>query len=264
MRDRCGRTHEDIVHLVKQPRYFAAIDEIREPHTGDTHARRADGKMSPKERATVAAGHRRGFLPEDRENPLGRVPGSVWTIPSAPLVVPDRIAHARCCGGRKREGCKDELAHYAAFPPALVAPIILGWSPSGICTECGEGRRPVSCRTLTVDRAGRRESIRDMGHPTSARSSTLGWERTVNLAGYACPCTPYTDHPGSAGHDRESQGYARETGRNAHPHGGVGVLPPTGPWREYHLDGWGAPPTRPAWSWIRSGGPARQPSSLMS
>ena len=71
-RDRCGRTHEDVVHLVKQPRYFAAPDEIREPHTGNTHGRRADGKLSPKERATVTAGHRRGFLPEDQENPLGK------------------------------------------------------------------------------------------------------------------------------------------------------------------------------------------------
>jgi hypothetical protein len=31
--DRVRRSHEDWVHLTKSPRYFAAVDEIREPHT---------------------------------------------------------------------------------------------------------------------------------------------------------------------------------------------------------------------------------------
>jgi DNA modification methylase len=29
--DRVRRSHEDWVHLTKEPRYFAAVDEIREP-----------------------------------------------------------------------------------------------------------------------------------------------------------------------------------------------------------------------------------------
>lgn len=36
------------------------------------------------------------------------------------------------------------MDHFAAFPMELVRRIIRGWSPSGICVECGEGRRPVS------------------------------------------------------------------------------------------------------------------------
>jgi DNA methylase len=139
--DRVCTAHEDIVHLVKQPRYFSAVDEIREPHQtpgvggGRRHggaAFRSDAKVQTADGSRHSDG-----------NPLGKLPGSVWEIPTLPLFVPDRIAHARCCGGRKRPGCKDELGHYAAYPPALVQRIILGWAPSGICVECGEGRRPV-------------------------------------------------------------------------------------------------------------------------
>jgi len=174
-RDRCGRTHEDVVHLVKQPRYFAAIDEIREPHTGNTHARRADGKMSPKERATVMAGHRRGFLPEDQENPLGKVPGSVWTIQSQPLVVPAHL----------------DIDHFAAFPMELPRRIILGWSPSGICLECGEGRRPTASVVNVEDRKGRKQRIIDLAldgaHGPDGRGGER-WKQTVRITGYICAC----------------------------------------------------------------------------
>ena len=37
--DRVCKTHEDIVHLVKRPRYFTAVDEIREPHQPQSIAR---------------------------------------------------------------------------------------------------------------------------------------------------------------------------------------------------------------------------------
>ena len=175
VRDRCGRAHEDVVHFVKQPRYFAAIDEIREPHTGNTHGRRADGKMSPKELATVSAGHRRGFLPEDLENPLGKVPGSVWTIQSQPLVVPAHL----------------DVDHFAAFPMELPRRCILGWSPSGICLGCGEGRRPVVKAQRTIDG----EPVADLGTWKRGRDVPVagignwrfGTDRT--LLGYACACS---------------------------------------------------------------------------
>ena len=69
-------------------------------------------------------------------HPLGKLPGSVWEIATQPLVVPDRIAHAECCGGFKREGCEDGLEHHAAFPFELARKCILGWSPaSGIVAD---------------------------------------------------------------------------------------------------------------------------------
>jgi DNA modification methylase len=144
--DRVQTAHEDVVHLTKNPRYFSAVDEIRIPHTGGTHARRKDGKLSPKESAAVAAGHRRGFCPEDRENPLGKLPGSVWEIPSQPLIVPADLG----------------VDHFAAFPMELPRRIILGWSPSGICMACGEGRRPVATSVAL-----------DMNRPQARRAQQL-------------------------------------------------------------------------------------------
>ena len=128
VKDRVRRSHEQVFHFTRQSRYDASVDEIREGHAPQSIARthrRYDAGDS------FSVGTPNTLDPAQFCNPLGKLPGSVWDIPSAPLVVPDRIAHARCCGGRKREGCEDGLAHYAAYPPALVRPIILGWSPGG-------------------------------------------------------------------------------------------------------------------------------------
>jgi SAM-dependent methyltransferase len=187
--DRVQTTHEDFVHLTRRPTYFSAVDEIRVPHTGNTHAR---GKLSPKEAATVAAGHRRGFFPEDKENPLGKLPGSVWEVASVPLIVPERVAHARCCGGRRRHGCEDGLEHFAAYPPELVRRIVLGWSPSGICTECGEGRRPVASSVRTFD-GQPRDDLPAWADPAAPRRTPNGaghWRFKTDRRhlGYACAC----------------------------------------------------------------------------
>jgi hypothetical protein len=81
-----------------------------------------------------------------------------------------------------------------------------------------------------------------------------GWgklpERSATILGYACSCTPFTDHPGSGepsgphgsrGNALDGASYSIGFG-----HGGMSVRPKVGPWREYHLDGWTPPPTRPA------------------
>ena len=132
VRDRCGRTHEDVVHLVKQPRYFAAVDEIREPQTGSVTARSLPGFMTRDSNDGLS--HRALRRDPEKFNPLGKVPGSVWTIQSQPLVVPPHL----------------DIDHFAAFPMELPRRIILGWSPSGICLECSEGR------TAGCDRGQRR------------------------------------------------------------------------------------------------------------
>ena len=41
--DRCRSSHEYLFHLVKQPRYYAAVDEIREPQ----HAAAASAHPAP-------------------------------------------------------------------------------------------------------------------------------------------------------------------------------------------------------------------------
>src|ERR1019366_4796308 len=105
-------------------------------------------------------------------NPLGKLPGSVWDIPSQPLIVPLSLG----------------VDHFAAFPMELPRRIILGWSPAGICTECGEGRRPVGVSTITADRGGRQFN------PASGNIGILGKERVYDITGYACAC-PQPDAP---------------------------------------------------------------------
>lgn len=187
--DRTRREHEYLFHLTKQPRYYSAVDEIREPASGYQRANAS--------RATPGGQRPRAMA--DTCNPLGRLPGSVWSIPSQPLNVPDHVSHARCCGGRKRDGCEDGLDHYAAFPFALVRPIILGWSPREVCTVCSEGRRPMAAvRTTGHD---------NNDHPGRVRS-TVGlrgddyrqWraDNPRSILGYSCAC-PDTSAPSTPG-----------------------------------------------------------------
>ena len=109
-------------------------------------------------------------------SPLGKLPGSVWTIPTEPLHVPDHLG----------------IDHFAAFPTEWPRRIIQGWSPSGICTECGEGRRPVS----EVAEMRPRESLQMQQRHRTASSGGVGKvglgipaaERERTITGEACAC----------------------------------------------------------------------------
>jgi DNA modification methylase len=147
--DRVRRSHETWFHLVKQPRYYSAIDEIRESYGSDSLRPSKLGVMSMNARNASTGG---GATQQAGPNQLGKLPGSVWEIATQPLTIPVRIAHSRCCNGRKRDGCEDGIDHYAAFPMEWPRRLIRGWSPNGICTACGEGRRPVPAR-FQVDRS---------------------------------------------------------------------------------------------------------------
>ncbi len=172
--DRVRRSHEQWFHMVKEPRYFSGIDEIREPqktlgerHEGSSGWNGADG--------TEAA---RGF--DHRElSPLGRLPGSVWTIPSEPLLIPDDT--------RKLLDLPD---HFAAFPQEFPRRIITGWSPTGICTVCGEGRRPVVDGTpMEVAPSKRRSAVKANGEVSrTAIGGTMTKAPEATITGYACSC----------------------------------------------------------------------------
>lgn len=165
--DRVRRSHEDWVHLVKQPRYFAAVDTIREPHVypHDDRSKRPNGY------AREMTGHMNGG-----PHPLGKLPGSVWEIATQPLKVPAELG----------------VDHFAAFPMEWPRRIIQGWSPSGICTACGEGRRPISSRELTVNRGGRQTQRGFSAVDGGAAGQTLGFERVVVITGEACACPDTT------------------------------------------------------------------------
>jgi len=208
--DRVRRSHEQVFHFTRQPRYYAAVDEIREAHVrswgGSPNGGHTYGMMK-------APGEKDANLPVALPNPLGKLPRSVWAIPSAPLTVPPHLG----------------VDHFAAYPPELVRRIILGWSPPAVCTACGQGRRPVTKvsyelrqRTNNAYKWSGDEYADGTG--LSAHNSIIGsaggraW-RNATITGYACACTPHTDHPGTGERDAGDQ---------------------------YHLDGWTPPPARPA------------------
>src|SRR6266487_3106027 len=125
--DRTRRAHSTVFHFTVQPRYYAAVDEIREPHEERFAANHKPGSQNGHK--TLGTGGNLDLAGIRKPpNPLGKLPGSVWTIPSQPLTVPARLG----------------VDHFAAYPMELPRRCVLGWSPPGVCTACGEGRRPVS------------------------------------------------------------------------------------------------------------------------
>ena len=104
VKDRVRRAHEDWVHLTKQPRYFAAVDEIREPPSG--YARPNGTGREPR-------GGQKARTMLDTVNPRGRVPGSVWEIATQPLHAPAELG----------------VDHFAAFPMEWPRRLITGWCP---------------------------------------------------------------------------------------------------------------------------------------
>ena len=167
--DRVRRSHEDWFHFTLNPRYYSAVDEIREahqhPHIAHTGPRSSRGEVDGN------AQHLRMGL-----SPLGKLPGSVWTIPTQPLHVPDHLG----------------IDHFAAFPTEWPRRIIQGWSPRGICVECGEGRRPVTLTDLgTKERetpAYTLHGVKGSGRHGQG-SSTLGSRgSSATITGEACAC----------------------------------------------------------------------------
>ena len=130
--DRVRRSHETWFHFTLSPRYYSAVDEVREEHAARTieqskiDARAGLVKKSQHRQPTVENRRERSVTPPP--NPLGKLPGSVWSIATEPLRVPDHLG----------------IDHFAAFPTEWPRRIITGWSPRGVCVECGAGRRPVS------------------------------------------------------------------------------------------------------------------------
>ena len=117
--DRVRRSHETWFHFTLQPRYFSGVDEIREPHA------EVSLKRAMPHRANVGRAHE-GTHEIDMTktcHPLGKLPGSVWTIPTQPLIVPDELG----------------VDHFAAFPMEWPRRIIRGWSPEGgtVCDPFG-------------------------------------------------------------------------------------------------------------------------------
>jgi DNA modification methylase len=222
--DRVRRGHEQVFHLVKQPKYFTAVDEIREPHS-EVSVKRSGRAYNAGDSFSVSTPNT--LDPEKFCNPLGKLPGSVWSIPSSPLKVPDWVG----------------IDHFAAYPPELCRRIILGWSPKEICGVCGEGRKPVI--QISHEKGWtRRTSHDEYRHNGESLGQQVNNRQLAEILGYACACTPYTDHPGT-GEPTTFMGKYSEAVK-AGVYEVLGNRKRTGPWREYHLDNWESPETYPS------------------
>jgi DNA modification methylase len=234
VQDRVRRSHEDWVHLVRGPRYYVALDEIREAQMHPQGTQAAGNSVRARSKIRGAHGMDSQY---DAPNPLGKLPGSVWSIPSEPLRLPPWI----------------DAAHYAAFGTEWPRRLILGWSPSGICLECGRGRFPVAQVASIEDRRGRVQGRQGdslaAAHGPDGRSGER-YAACVRIVGCACACTPYTDHP-----ERRRPSVTQQNGQKLNDqqaweqaggrkHGND--WPERQPVREYHLDRWNPPPTHPA------------------
>ena len=116
--DRVRRSHEQWFHLTKEGRYYSNVDEVREEHAERTHEQHAidvraglGGSVGGFRGTGVEGRRERSSTPEP--NPLGKLPGSVWTVPTQPLIVPDWL----------------DVDHFAAFPTEWPRRLILGWTP---------------------------------------------------------------------------------------------------------------------------------------
>ena len=176
--DRVRRSHEQWFHFTKEPRYYSAVDEIREPH-----------KSEPGREGVGALGGQKTLRPVGTNsgsyNALGALPGSVWTVATEPLRVPDHLG----------------INHFAAFPTEWPRRIITGWSPRDVCTACGEGRRPVA----NVEQTARRPIGLAQMHTAMDARADKGTKSNIGhvissrtITGYACAC-PDTSAPATPG-----------------------------------------------------------------
>lgn len=207
--DRVARAHEQFFHFTLRSDYYAAIDEIREDHKGVDNAGSSRGP-SGQNRGT-ATGERDETVGNFARDKRGKLPGSVRVVTTEGLNVPQYVL--------------EELGipkHFAPFPQAWPHWLILGWSPRHVCLECGQGRVPV----LHAENEARR----------------------ARVVGYACPCCPHTDHEGTGERSGRSHAAALDSGQYvSNDFGGrLADRPVVSGWREWHLDRWTPPPSRPA------------------
>jgi DNA modification methylase len=170
--DRVRRSHEQWFHFTLEPRYFSAVDEVREAHVYPNDQRHLRGVVNAG--SAVAHGN------TSTCNALGKLPGSVRTVPTEPLRVPDHLG----------------VDHFAAFPTAWPKWIIQGWAPTrGVCEACGEGRRPVVEKSV-ANFAGYRasEGHRQDGRGVSDASAGMDrpgapvYSTRATITGHTCGC----------------------------------------------------------------------------
>ncbi|RVP32305.1 site-specific DNA-methyltransferase [Sinorhizobium meliloti] len=123
--DRPAAVHEKVWLLTKSEKYFFDPEPLKEPTTGNAHARRKDGQYKPAKGST--AGQNRAGTWEVTYTPDLRNGRNVWTF--------------------SIEGCRE--AHFATFPRELARRCLSAGSPKTVCGCCGaaSGCGPI-CETF--------------------------------------------------------------------------------------------------------------------
>lgn len=108
VRDRCTKAHEYIFLLSKSPKYHYNHEAVKEPVAESTVARLAQPTLAEQVGSTRVPGKTNGNMKAvgDAEKRNRR---SVWTVTTKPF----------------------KGAHFATFPPDLIAPCILAGCPEG-------------------------------------------------------------------------------------------------------------------------------------
>ena len=146
-KDRPTNSHEKLFLLSKSPRYFYDAEAVKEPVTGNAHARRSYKTPDSLDTSTGNCGHR-SFHKDGREKGHVRPPGvgvkatkpgsGIKQNESFQAAVVDLVLsrNRRNVWSISTEPYKD--AHFATFPRALIDPCIkAGTSEKGCCSECG-------------------------------------------------------------------------------------------------------------------------------
>lgn len=142
--DRLACTYEVVYFLVRSPRYYFDLDQVRQAHRSAGRGKSAGRQASLSNYTGPLGGSHSGI---DRLKAEGRVghrlgknPGDVWRLPTA--------------GYRG--------AHFAVFPKSLVERPIAATCPERICVQCDQAwTRPI--RTLTIHTAEGNRTIRKAG-----------------------------------------------------------------------------------------------------
>jgi DNA modification methylase len=107
--DRCTKAHEYLFLLSKSPSYHYDADAIAEPLLHPAEATAEDASRAFSRKRAAAPAPTQGAATLDKEPPTTRNRRSVWTVATSPYAE----------------------AHFATFPPKLVAPCIRAGCPRG-------------------------------------------------------------------------------------------------------------------------------------
>jgi DNA modification methylase len=163
------RAHEFIFMLTKRMQYWSNQEAVREAHAYDWHKNYESMKKQSAEGRDYFSQMGVGVKNIAAPNPSGRNPRSVLDIPTAPY----------------------KGAHYATFPPNLIAPLIRATCPRWACPVCGQGWAAVIDAAFKGrwdgDQGSNADKTKVARQATDRKNETGGG----NVIGYRSTC----DHP---------------------------------------------------------------------